>query len=65
MSAAFQEVVTALLAAGALFIGLRWGVIGIHGTGVERSKAPVLFWAVMGLAAALLATMLALLATGN
>lgn len=65
MSAASQEIFTALLSAVALFVGLRWGAIGIHGASVERAKEPILFWAVMCLAGVLLLTMLALLAAGK
>lgn len=41
-----------LLAGVVLFLlNLRWGVVGIHGGGVERSENPPLYWAAMTLMA--------------
>lgn len=44
-----------LIIFGVLFLlQLRWGVVGIHGGGIERSENPPLYWLAMALMAACL-----------
>jgi hypothetical protein len=48
------------VAALVLFIGFKWGITAVNSGTIERTKNPVLYWATMGLAAALFMIGLAL-----
>lgn len=47
------------------FLNLRWGVVGIHGGGVERSENPPLYWAAMTLMAFCLVILCFILISGG
>ena len=46
-------------------LNLRWGVVGIHGGGVERSANPPLYWAAMTMMAVCLMTLAFIVFTGR